>query len=418
MFEKVKDVKAALRAAVAELDPDLLEGSAAAALVEDFSEVERLAAAGKALAARRVASSGAWRHNGDRSPAHWLARASGTSVGNAAGMLETSERIRELPATEAASRAGKLSEAQVTEIASAAAAHPASENELLAAAQTESVAGLRQRCAQVRAAATPDAVTRYEAIRRRRRLRHWTDAEGAFRLDALLTPDAGAVVLAALEPHRERIFTEARKQNRREPYEAYAADALVTIAAHARDCDRDPVATGPTAMVHIRVDHRAFTAGEAAAGEVCDIPGVGPIPVATARALSQDAIVAALITDGTDVRTVSHLGRVIPARLRTAVVARDQTCVVPGCDVRHQLQIDHVIPVSARGATRLDNLARLCPWHHYLKTHHRYRLAGGPGSWRWEAPERRSPTTRAETRGRRHTTIRSGARVAARSRGP
>lgn len=36
---------------------------------------------------------------------------------------------------------------------------------------------------------------------------------------------------------------------------------------------------------------------------------------------------------------------------------------------------------------RLDNLARLCSWHHYLKTHRGYRLSGGPGSWRFEGPD-------------------------------
>jgi Domain of unknown function (DUF222)/HNH endonuclease len=271
----------------------------------------------------------------------------------------------------------------------------------------------------VRAAASGDEVGRYDAIRRRRRLRHKTDPEGAFRLDAVLTPDAGASVLAALEPYHERIFADARTQGRREPYEAYAADALVAIATHARDCDADPVAARPTAMVHVRVDHRAFRSGTAEAGELCEIPGVGPIPVATARALAEDAILAALITDGTDVQAVSHVGRVMPSRLRTAVVARDETCVVPSCDVRHQLQIDHVVPMAEGGPTRLDNLARLCSWHHYLKTHHGYRLSGGPGLWRWRDPEHAPRAAAAgATRSRARRRDRSEACAASPARGP
>jgi hypothetical protein len=128
----------------------------------------------------------------------------------------------------------------VKEIASAAAANPAAESKLLRLAQTESLSRLAHRCAQVRATADPDEVSRYEAVRRRSRLRHWTDPEGAFRLDAVLTADAGAVILAAVEPHQARIFAEARRQGRREPSEAYAADALVAIAAHARDCGGRP----------------------------------------------------------------------------------------------------------------------------------------------------------------------------------
>jgi hypothetical protein len=36
----------------------------------------------------------------------------------------------------------------------------------------------------------------------------------------------------------------------------------------------------------------------------------------------------------------------------------------------------------------MANLARLCHWHHYLKTHQRHRLVPmGGGGWRWEPPD-------------------------------
>ncbi|MGH7364684.1 MAG: hypothetical protein ACREKA_13135 [Candidatus Methylomirabilales bacterium] len=68
-------------------------------------------------------------------------------------------------------------------------------------AQTESLGGLRERCGRVKAAAEIDQAARHEKIHRSRRLRHWCDPEGGFRLDARLTPEAGARVLAALPPH-------------------------------------------------------------------------------------------------------------------------------------------------------------------------------------------------------------------------
>ena len=51
--------------------------------------------------------------------------------------------------------------------------------------------------------------------------------------------------------------------------------------------------------------------------------------------------------------------------------------------------------VAAGGMASLSNLARLCHWHHYLKTHHGHRLerivpegASTPGGgWRWITPE-------------------------------
>ena len=140
-------------------------------------------------------------------------------------------------------------------------------------------------------------------------------------------------------------------------------------------------------MVHVRVDAAALRRGHVEGGEVCEIPGIGPIPVAAARRLQDDAVVKAVLTEGADIKAVAHLGRTIPARLRTALQARDPTCVVPECDVRKGLEIDHIIPYAEGGPTTLANTARLCSWHHYLKSHHGYQLGGGPGSWTWEGPD-------------------------------
>jgi hypothetical protein len=95
-----------------------------------------------------------------------------------------------------------------------------------------------------------------------------------------------------------------------------------------------------------------------------------------------------MITDGVDVRTVCHIGRAIPAHIRSALEDRDGKCVVPGCDVEKGLEIDHYrIGFAQDGPTELWNLARLCHWHHHLKTHCGYRLGGEPGQWEWNAPE-------------------------------
>ncbi|MDP8957307.1 MAG: HNH endonuclease [Actinomycetota bacterium] len=53
-----------------------------------------------------------------------------------------------------------------------------------------------------------------------------------------------------------------------------------------------------------------------------------------------------LLTDGCDIKAVAHAGRTIPAKLRTALEARDPTCIVPGCDAREDLEIDHLIPLA------------------------------------------------------------------------
>ena len=100
-----------------------------------------------------------------------------------------------------------------------------------------------------------------------------------------------------------------------------------------------------------------------------------------------DALVKVVITDGVDVATVCNLGRSIPAAVLTALIERDPTCVVPGCDATGHLEVDHWQTDFARGGqTRWANLARLCGWHHSLKTHQGFTLAGGPGKWEWLPP--------------------------------
>ncbi|MCA1690824.1 MAG: DUF222 domain-containing protein [Acidimicrobiales bacterium] len=385
MFVSVESAAEWLREAVAALEPGCFSGEQASALVDAFAKIERLGAAGRTLMARRVEETNLWRRQGQRSAAHWMAAKTGSSVGAAAGALATARRLEALPATAEAYRAGELSELQASEIVSAAAVDPGAEQALLASAGTDGVAGLRERCRAVRAAAADDEVARHRALHRSRRLRHWCDADGAFRMDLRTTPDAGAVVLAALEPHRCRIVAEARAAGRREPAEAYAADALVgACEASGPTGGGKP---GPRAMVHVRVDHSALVRGHLEAGETCDIPGVGPIPVAAAKAMLGDAVLKAIVTKGVEVTAAAHGGRTVTAHQRTALEVRDPECVVGGCHVRDHLEIDHVDGWALTRITTVDRLARLCRFHHHLKTYCGYRLDGGPGAWTWVAPD-------------------------------
>jgi hypothetical protein len=214
---------------LADLDPACLAGTDAAALTDCFALGERLCAAGKALTARRVAEVGVWRAAGERSPAHWLARRSGTTVAAAAAALETAERIEDLARVDRAYRAGTLSQVKTQEIASSSSVDPAAQTELLAVAAGQGVKGLRDACRAAGAAAV-DECARYQAVHRSRYLRSWVDADGAGRLDARLTTDALAVVLAGLEHFEGLEFAAARDQGRREPYHACSADALVATA--------------------------------------------------------------------------------------------------------------------------------------------------------------------------------------------
>jgi hypothetical protein len=265
-----------LRRAVHRLEPKHLSGKEAAELVRVFAEGERLCTAGKTMAARAVEKSRAWQAGGHKSAAHWLAAETGVAVGQAVGTMETARRLEHLPRTTEAFACGELSETKVKEVSIAAAACPGAETELVNAARTDTVKQLQVRCSTVVATAG-DEVERYRRIRAKRNLRHWTDTDGAFRMALSTTPDAGADLLAAMEPHRRRIAEQARKARRTESSQAYAADALVALAREGTG------SSGPRITSVIHVDHAAFLRGHAEPGERCEIAGIGPIPVATAR---------------------------------------------------------------------------------------------------------------------------------------
>ena len=378
MFDDLRGAITTLETTSRALEPACLDGRDAAALVQIAARGKRICAAIESLAARRVADTKVWRQEGHRSAGDWLAEKTGETVGAAARQLGTARALENLPETDAAFREGRLSETQAHEITSAAGADPHAERDLLDTAASTSVKGLRDRCRQARAGAEADDRAWARRLHETRRVHRWTDADGAYRADVRLAPDAGARFDAALEAHLERIFADARRADRREPRAAYAADALVALATE-----------GPCKPVEIRVnvDSAVLARGHAEPGERCDITGVGPVPATTARGLLDDALVSVVVTDGDDITAVSSASRTITARVRRAVEARYPTCGVKSCANDRFLEIDHVVALEDHGRTEPDNLWRLCSHHHKLKTHCDWRVAGTTHNWDLVPPD-------------------------------
>ena len=172
------DVGKALRHQLARLAPPDVPLPEAPAMWAAYDAIERCAAAAKTLLAERVEQSRVWAQEGHRSAVEHLARTSGSSVGAARAGLETSKKLRRLPATEAAVRRGELSRAQAEAIADAAAVNPGAEQSLLEAAGSGNLAELREKANRATSAADPDPDASHRRIHRGRRLCRWTDAEG------------------------------------------------------------------------------------------------------------------------------------------------------------------------------------------------------------------------------------------------
>ena len=311
-----------------------------------------------------------------RRAADWLAHTTGTTVAAAQTELDTSKRLGALAMTDDAVRSGDLSVTQAAVVAAAAAVDPGAETRLLAAAANASVKGLRDECARVKAAADPDADARYQRIHQERSLRTFTDADGAWHLHARGPAHLGAQVTAALDGLTDHRFHQAYAEGGREPRQAYGFDALVALAG--------PTSRGRAGLRYralIRVDLEALTRGGVAGDEVCEVTGVGPIPVPVARHVLGDAVVDLLVTRGRDVATVVHLGRGPSAAQKLALLWTQPRCSRQGCDQPWTFtEIDHRTPWTDTHHTTLDNLDRLCRHDHRLKTIHGWALTTGTGT--------------------------------------
>ena len=394
---------------VSTADPARYSGPDAVALVDEFTHLKRLAATGEALFAARAAAAHQPEASGAPTPAHWLAGQTGESRGQAAGMLTLGEVLTGDGPLAEACRDGQLSAPAAALVAETVRVNPAAESDLVEAARRGTLRQVKDHCAKAKADArsAEDEAARTQRLYDQRCCRTGTDRDGAFCLDARLTPLDGARLKAALDAQTEVRFEMARRAGERPSHQALCADALVDLVTGTGptgDGTTEGTATGgpsrtrPPAQVVLRVDLALLRGtgtstgtgtGTGTTGGVCEIPGVGPVSLDTARALLGDALCTLVITDGVDVTSVCTLGRSVPHALKVALMERDRCCVVPGCDTTTQLEIDHWrIPFADGGPASLDNLARLCRHHHRLKTHKGFSLDREGDTWVWSPPQR------------------------------
>jgi hypothetical protein len=351
-----------LRGWVAELEPGLLAGDAACALLDTVGEMKRLCSAAEMLLGKRVAETNTWQGGSDRSAAHWLARRTGTSVGEAQAKLETAEKLAALPATAEAFRGGRLSDQQVRAVADGAIADRDAEADLLDLVGRESLKELQ--IESRRAQAVDGEVGRQARIHRRRSLRSWSDPDGTFRMSLSTTAVAGSALLTALAPFKEAAYQTARAEGRRESFDAYAADGLAAMAEAASTTGAAKPSNVKAILV---VDVSALKRGEVEHGETCEVRGVGPVSVPAARELLCDATLAVIVKDGVDIKNVTHLKRRTTAHQRTVLEYLGLVCSIEGCD-RTDVEIDHTIAWAITHHTRTDELQPLCHGHHRDKT--------------------------------------------------
>jgi hypothetical protein len=394
MSDKVQKAVGTLREVVYSVAPKSVSGEDAQQLVELLAEAERVVASGIARLTPRVMETGVYAKAGHASGPDWLAAVSGSSAGAARTRLAAAERAAIEPHLARSLREATLSAPELKVLSDAALAAPAALPSLVSMATGDSS---YKELSDAAHEATCRARSAESARQRRARVqasRHfvWHQVDsGGIRGEFLCDEVAWARVAPRLEAEAKRRW-KAAGSFEGESLGAHRLDLLAGAKAGAG-------ATVPQALVLI--DAAALRRGALRAGDTCEIDGVGPVSLAMATELLDEASVRFLVKTGRDIATVSSPTRTLPRRTSVALVARDRTCAVPGCGKRLGLEADHCeVDYGAGGPTTLSNLVRLCPAHHDMKTNGGWKIVGPPGQRTWVAPER-PPTAGRIARARR-----------------
>ena len=338
-----------------DLEPEVLDAHAVRELLSRYAKAKKLVSYGETMLAAKL---------GD---AEVVARTTGVSVGKAKATVDTGNSLKSADEVRDAFKSGEISVDQASEIATAEQASPGSSTELLKVAQDESFQTLREKSRKVVLEAEQHrglAERQHQA----RKARSYRDELGMIAITLLLEPHVGVPMVNRAEAEAGRLFRAAKKDGRPEPFERYLADAYAGLFS-----------TGPTVPARkpelvVLVSHEITQRGwkDVAEGEVCKIPGVGPISPQTAREISSDAFLRGLFYDGTDLRHFRRWTRNIPLEVLLALQLGEPPefdgVKCTDCGRRFRNEKDHSAPHVAGGFASTGNLKWRCYGCHQRKT--------------------------------------------------
>ncbi|HEV3503906.1 MAG TPA: DUF222 domain-containing protein, partial [Actinomycetes bacterium] len=230
------------------------------------------------------------------STAGWLRTRLRLSAGAAASAVRTARALFRGPLTDtaAALTTGELSPAHAAVAASGTQDLPEhvrveADPVLVAAARRLDPPGLRRVVAHLRLVADPDG-TDTAAQRRHARRGLWLTPtiDHLVAVDGLLEPEAGQIVLAALEPlARPADAHDARTGSQR------TADALAELARRALEGGRLPVTGGVRPQLAVTVDLASLLGHPGSLGG--DLGGFGPLDPEACRRLACDGTVTRVL---------------------------------------------------------------------------------------------------------------------------
>jgi hypothetical protein len=275
---------------------------------------------------------------------------------------------------------GDISLDQASEIAKAEESCPGTAEELVAVAQEEAFHVLKEKAHKVKLEAEQHRGLA-ERQRKARRARSYSDELGMMHIHLAFQPHVGTPLVARAEAEAQRRYRTAKREGTKEPFECHLADAYAAMLAGS-----GVKARSQRPELVVLVSHEVASRGwkDVGDGEVCKIPGVGPVAPQVAREIAKDAFLTGVFYDGTDLRQMKRWTRNIPVEVRLALELGAPPdfdglrCAA--CGNRFRTEIDHLEPHCRGGPASIGNLAPKCHPCHEVKTE-RDRRDGkfGPG---------------------------------------
>ena len=319
-----------------------------------------------------VIATDAWHGWGIRSIEQWITWRTGLSAGHARSLIALATAAESHPKVCESFAAGELS---VDQAALAVRARPEHDDDIAVWARVMTLPQLR---IAVRASNTsaedreggpgaeregddsdaePTEPTAAPAPERSEReyVSLQQDEDGSWRLHGRLDADHGAVLDAALNEARDRLFREGLG-------DVTWADAIVDIAE--RSLDRSPVERRERFRINLFLD-------PAASPTATWINGIA-VPEAITRLCTCDGTISPVFVDDSLPVSVGRSQRIVPDRTRRAVLHRDKKCRNPLCAATRGLEVHHVVHWHDLGGTDTWNLIALCRRCH--RDHHLGRL--------------------------------------------
>jgi Domain of unknown function (DUF222)/HNH endonuclease len=308
---------------------------------------------------------GGWADWGAKSCAHWLSARCSIGLVTAREHLRVARSLRDLPIVRKRFSNGELTYCKVRALTRVAT--PQTEEGLVEIARHATGAQLEKlvRGYGRALAATTEAA---RELHERRELTYHREDDGSLRLSARLSPEDGAVVVAALEAAERSPIADpsdsAESPEQNDHPSTRRADALTSIArtalasGTATEIDEDPAEL----VVHVDA---ASLAGDRV-HERCELADGPALAPETARRLGCDGSVVRIIERDGRPLSVSRRKRTISAAMRRALRRRDDGCRFPGCTHRKFIHAHHIHHWARGGPTTLDNLVQLCSYHHRL----------------------------------------------------